>query len=68
MSAADRMKALRRRRKTGRVVLPVEVDEVSLIETLIETGRLSRKLADDRKAVADATAKLIDSLVAVTVE
>lgn len=62
MSSADRVRAYRRRRDAGRVVLPVEVNEVDTVEALIEAGRLLPHEAEDRGAVAVAISKLIEEL------
>jgi hypothetical protein len=65
------MKRLRRRRASGLVVLLVEVDEVNHVEMLVEAGLLARERAEDRGAIARATARLlaglrVADLVAVT--
>jgi hypothetical protein len=56
---AARVAAHYRRRKSGRIVLPVEVDEVGLVELLVEARLLSAGQQDDRRAVAAATSKLL---------
>jgi hypothetical protein len=47
------------RRKAGRVVLPIEVDEDLLAERLIEAGLLHWHEAEDREAITRATERII---------
>ncbi len=48
------------RRRSGLVVLPIEVDPVLLADVLIEARLLDPNMADDRTALAKATARLIE--------
>ena len=48
------------RRKQGKVVLQVEVDEIALATALSESRLLDPNLADDRTALAEATARLLE--------
>ncbi len=66
--SSSRMRRHRARQRAGRLVLAVEVDEVGLVELLIETGRLSRDRSEDRKAITDATTKLLASLTVAHVD
>ena len=49
-----------RRRRSGLVVLPIEADVVALADVLIEARLLDPNMADDRTALAEATARLIE--------
>ena len=60
--AAERMRALRARRASGRVVFRVEVDEVDTEELLIARGLLSEREADCRASVEAALGRLIEDL------
>lgn len=64
MSAADRMRRYRARRSNGQIPITVDVDEVSLAETLIAGGFLSRSKADDRQALREAAERFLASAVA----
>jgi hypothetical protein len=44
------------------VVLPVEVDEVDHVEMLLATGFLPPHQAEDRDAIAKATARLLANI------
>ena len=57
--AVRSMKAYRRRR-AGLVVLPIEVDVVALADVLIEAQLLDPNMADNRTALAKATARFIE--------
>lgn len=63
--AAARMRRSRARRKQGRRVLRVEVDEALLEDVLRAHGYLP-PLADDPSAVERALAAMLDRLCAVT--
>jgi hypothetical protein len=56
------MKRLRRRRASGRTVLPVEVDDVDLVEKLLVLELLAPDRTEDRGAIARATARLLATL------
>ncbi|MGE4254818.1 MAG: hypothetical protein AB7E84_06345 [Xanthobacteraceae bacterium] len=60
---AIRLKRRRARCKAGRVVLPVEADEIDLIEMLIDAGLLAPQDAEDRQTVAHAAARFLDGAV-----
>ena len=45
----------RRREKTGRILLRIEVDEAALVAMLVEHKWLNPLRADDRKSVTSAT-------------
>jgi hypothetical protein len=61
-TVAQRVAQHRARRTAGRVVLQIEVDEIALADTLIEARLLDPDLAEDRTALAQATARLLKSL------
>ena len=59
-SPEARRSALRyRRRKAGRCILAVEVDETLLADALIANGFLSFTAADDRAAITKALERAI---------
>lgn len=58
-TAAERQRAHRRRQAAGKVVLPVEVDEVAITEALIAANLLSPQDADHRRKIAAALAVVI---------
>jgi hypothetical protein len=57
---AIRLKRRRARFKAGKIVLPVAVDEVELIEFLIEGGWLAPNQQDDRRALATASERFLN--------
>lgn len=59
-TGAERQRRHRARARAGRVVIPVEADDVALAEALIAAGFLSPGRADDREALAEATARVLD--------
>ena len=61
------MRRYRARRAAGKIVLPVEVDDVDLAERLIEAGFLPRRLADDRRALKDAAERYLAGARAVDI-
>jgi hypothetical protein len=63
MSAAERLRAHRRRLAAGRIVVPVEIDDVSTAESLILHGFLAREDQDDRAAIGRAIGALLAALV-----
>lgn len=58
---AERQRAHRRRQAAGKVVLPVEVDEISLCEALIAANLLSQQDADDSRKVAAALSAVVST-------
>lgn len=54
----------RKRRKMGKLILSVEVDEVGLIEALIAAGRLSEPDAGSRPKVGTALQTIVDDFIA----
>lgn len=58
---ADRMRAMRKRRAAGRIVLPVEVDEGRLVDVLIASRRLQPWAADNRDSIRKALEELIEA-------
>lgn len=64
-SAADRMRRLRERLASGRVVLQVEVHLADLADALVEAGWLKAWDTEDRAAIRDGLERLIDHLVAI---
>lgn len=65
MSAAARQARHRQRERAGRIVLRVEADEIQLVEALVASELLPEADRDDRAAVEEATARLIELLIAV---
>jgi hypothetical protein len=59
VSAADRMRVLRKRRKHHEVVAPVPTD-VDEIEDLVEAGFLHPEHAEDRREIGLAWKRLHD--------
>ncbi len=59
---AIRLQRAYHRRKSGLVVLPVEVDETALVTVLVRAGMLDPNRTDDRQAVVAALQKLITAL------
>jgi hypothetical protein len=57
---AIRVSRAYQRRRSGLVVLPIEVDAVALADVLIEAKLLDPNMADDRTALAQATTRLIE--------
>jgi hypothetical protein len=60
ITAAAKQRAYRDRRRSGRVVLRIEIDEVALVETLIAAGYLPREQDDDRAAVQAALTSMLE--------
>jgi hypothetical protein len=56
----NRWKTYRERRKAGRIVVELEVDEARLSTALVEAKLLQPNLADDRQAIESALQKLIN--------
>lgn len=50
-SHADRIRRSRERQASGRILIPVEFDEVELTDALVRAGWLSPLAADDPEAV-----------------
>ena len=62
MSAAQRMRRHRQRRKAGRLPLLIDVDDVAWAQKLIALGRLDPAAEDDAQAIAAATADFLDGI------
>ena len=52
----------RRRQKSGRILLPIEVDEAALVAMLVERRWLDPLRADDRKSVTTATERALAAI------
>jgi len=61
-AVARRMRAYRRRRAAGEIVLAVKVQEITLIEKLIEGRLLPERDAEDRRKLTAALEKVIAAL------
>jgi hypothetical protein len=61
-TAAARMERYRARQRTGRIIVPVEIDDVIVIDALILAGLLAEDARDDRVAIGRA----IEALISVT--
>jgi hypothetical protein len=59
-AVAQWSKAYRQRRKAGRIVVELEVDEARLSMALVEAKLLEPNLADDRQSIEGALQKLIN--------
>ena len=64
MSASDRQRLHRARQRDGVIVLPVQIDEVALVEALRHSGAISPADADDREKLAEAAGRIIEEAVA----
>ena len=62
-----RTRAYRRRVKLGRLMVPVELDDVGTPERLVALGFLEPGLEGDRIALGKAVSSLLDGLVLGTV-
>ena len=58
--AKIKQRAYRARQRDGRIVLHVVVEEVPLIESLIGAGFLSPAQQDDRKALEEGLARVVE--------
>jgi hypothetical protein len=58
-AAAQRQARRRARQREGRILLAIEADEAALVEALIAAGVLEPCLSDDKRAIATATARLL---------
>jgi hypothetical protein len=58
-AAAKRQARCRKRRRSGLVVLKIEVPEVETIEALLKTARLSEAAALDKAHVEQAVGELV---------
>jgi hypothetical protein len=59
MSAADRVREYRARKKTGAIMITVAVDEASLVAALIDANLLDANCADDHAAITEATQRMV---------
>jgi hypothetical protein len=57
---AIRVSRAKQRRRSGLVVLPIEVDAIALADLLIEARLLDSNMADDRTALAKAATRLLE--------
>lgn len=62
-SSASRLRLFRARQRDGKIVLPIEVDEVPFTEMLVTGGWLDPAHVDDRDAMARAAARLLRALI-----
>ena len=60
--AADRVRRHRERRAAGRVLLPIVVDEVELLETLAQARLLDPLIDHDRESLARGVERLLKLL------
>ena len=60
---AERVARCYARRKQGKVVRPVEIDEIEVTDFLIASRFLQVTAIDDKQAVSKALAELIDKIV-----
>jgi hypothetical protein len=61
----QKLKRCRQRKRLGRTVLPIEIDQESVADRLIDAGFLQAWDADDRQAVRHALEQLLDEWVQV---
>jgi hypothetical protein len=57
------MRKSRERQAAGRLLLPIEVDEVELVEVLVAHGVLDPIMADDKAAIARAVERVLEAIV-----
>jgi hypothetical protein len=62
--AGLRQKRSRARRKRGRILLGVEVDEHQLVEALIRSLRITEAEGLDRRRLAEEIAAILDDFIA----
>lgn len=62
-AAAKKMRRHRARRRAGRIVLSVEVDEVGSVEFLIAARLLSPGVEHGRAAIEEATEKFLKMMI-----
>ena len=62
MTAAARMKALRRRERGGRAIVSVEIELKPVTEYLVNAELLRPDQVEDRAAIGVAVQKLLDLL------
>lgn len=62
MSAADRMRRYRDRKRRGRCVMPIEIDRGELADDLVELGLLSEWDSEDVDALRSALKKALKKL------
>lgn len=60
--AAERKRRERRRQAAGEVFISFWTDEADLAAKLDALGKIDPNMADDRKALSEATRRLIESL------
>jgi hypothetical protein len=63
-SSAARHRIFRERKREGKAILQIEVDEFAHLELLKSAGLLKEWDENDRAAVAEATARLLRALAA----
>ena len=59
-SAATRSKRYRRRLRSNRAVLPIEIDLFGVVDALLERGLISEEDSEDRLQVAAAVSWLVE--------
>jgi hypothetical protein len=65
LTATARKRLERDRRKNGKILLPIEFDEVHVVEVLISAGYLHPNDADHREKIRIAIEKLLARLAAL---
>jgi len=63
MTAADRMRKARARRRNGVAVLQIEVAIGPLADQLVEAGLLGAWDSEDRDAIKRAVERVLDALI-----
>jgi hypothetical protein len=59
-SSAQRMQVLRKRRRSGVILLVIEAREDALVAALAEAGLISKDMADDHDHIQRAAQRLIE--------
>ena len=62
MALADRSRRYRQRVSNGRLLVTVEIDDVTVPVALVAAGFLAADACDDRQAIAHAIQRVIEAL------
>ena len=62
--AADRARRYRQRQSNGRIMITIEIDDVTVPAALVTAGFLAADACDDRQAIAAAIERVIEVLMA----
>jgi hypothetical protein len=59
-SVRERVATHRRRRRAGIILLVIEAKEDALVQALMESGLITRDMADDHEQITRGTQRLIE--------